>query len=1098
MPDQFDTTVPGLAPPLPLPRTSALQGPPPASPNTDELTLAGTASKLPVFVHTPPPATDRYPHLPGFRVVGELGRGGMGVVYHARQERLNRPAAVKMLLHYDVSDLSDVIRFRSEAEAVAAIAHPHVVKVFESGQHDGRPYFAMEYLPGGTLHARLRKSAPFAPDEAAGLVEKLARAVHAAHALGIVHRDIKPGNVLFDAAGEPRITDFGLAKRTACELTRTQAVMGTPAYMPPEQAAGKAKYVGPAADIYAVGVILYECLAGRTPFASDDSLVLMHQVMADDPPPIRKRVPDTPRDLELICLKCLEKQPTDRYPSADALADDLRRFLAREPVSVRPAGVLERALKWARRRPTAAAAWGLGALAAVLLAFGGTASALAVQAAEARDRADGHARSAEAAKGELEVKAGELASKHELVEAALKDVRAANEVADREHKQVLAGREELVLTRYFRNVAFAYKEAAAGNCLRAVALLDDCPQASRGWEWWHAYRTAHTEVGSGVANGLLIHDAAFTGTGMDLTTAHPDGKVTKFTFAGGQGSQQRVAAEATALHLSADGKRAVAARQWGQEHADGVSVWELGTGKRLAAFPTPKTPCLGWELSADGRRVVFFHGGELGRAFEVDTGKELGRVGGEVEGAVRPALSADGRAGVVSVGKEALVWEVDTGAEVRRVGGDGRRVGAVGLSPDGKTVAVGTDGGGVRFHPTGGTPVTVKRAHVGAVTAIAFSADGKAAATAGDDGAVRVWNPATGEPLFTFRGHGRAMTAVAFHPDGSKLVSCDVAGGFRVWETRHAAPPAAPFFHAPHLKSAFAADRDLGRAFGCDGGRTGTDWTAKDRQFSTVSAPDGGTFAAAALPAVGRAKALATARGEVCLQLAPTETPLLLHTFRGPAVALKFSADSSRLLAAGDGEYRVWEAAGGRPVATVQSVTADPVADISPDGKRVAYRVGKGGIRVVELTDGGRANGYVAHSADDVSLLAFTPDGTGLVVGTRAWGLAEYALNAPRTGDALPPPARRYVGHTSPVTSVGYSPDGNRIAGGAADGSVRVWDVKTGHEAISLTTGGGPVAAVWFTGDGQMLAAQPEGSPPVVFDGSPRPLTIRPDPPKGK
>ncbi|MFY7951957.1 MAG: protein kinase domain-containing protein, partial [Armatimonadaceae bacterium] len=525
-----------------------------------DVTLTGGGGLVAITSTPLPPPRDRLPHVPGYAFECELGRGGMGVVYRAKQERLNRTVAVKMLLHPDGGDASDLLRFRSEAEAVAAIAHPHVVKVFESGQADGRPYFAMEHLPGGTLHARVKANGPFPPDEAAVLVEKLARAVHAAHSIGIVHRDLKPGNVLFDAAGEPKVTDFGLAKRVSCELTRTQAVMGTPAYMPPEQAAGRAKYVGPPADIYALGVILYECLTGTTPFQCEDSLALLNQVIADEPPSIRKKAPGVSRDLELICFKCLEKGPIDRYQTAAELADDLRRFADREPVSVRPAGPIEKVVKWAKRRPTLATAYGLGVLAAVLLLFGGGAAVLAVEAAGARDAAEGHRREAELARDQLASqadvleaarvtadehwKAAELArdalqGKHEQLGSALAGETKAKLALENEHRELVAAREELERARYFANVALAQKEARAGNFLRAADLLDACPDARRGWEWWHAYNTVHLDSASGLA-GILTRDVAFTGHKRNVMTGHDHSLVVRFDFDTGRGTDTLV------------------------------------------------------------------------------------------------------------------------------------------------------------------------------------------------------------------------------------------------------------------------------------------------------------------------------------------------------------------------------------------------------------------------------------------------------------------------------------------------------------------------------------------------------------------------------
>ena len=267
---------------------------------------AGGTTKSP----TPTPAS-----VPGYEILGELGRGGMGVVYKARQVGLDRVVALKMILAGGHAGPKHLARFRAEAEAVAQLQHPNIVQVHEVGEHEGKPFFSMEFCPGGGLDRKLQGT-PLPPAEAARLVETLARAVHAAHQQNVIHRDLKPANVLLGADGTPKVTDFGLAKRLDADkmLSLTGQVLGTPSYMPPEQAAGKTLQVGPAADIYALGAILYECLTGRPPFKAASAIETLLQVVRDDPVPPRRLQSKTPRDLETICLKALAKEPRGGTP----------------------------------------------------------------------------------------------------------------------------------------------------------------------------------------------------------------------------------------------------------------------------------------------------------------------------------------------------------------------------------------------------------------------------------------------------------------------------------------------------------------------------------------------------------------------------------------------------------------------------------------------------------------------------------------------------------------------------------------------------------------------------------------------------------------
>jgi hypothetical protein len=311
---------------------------------------------------------DNRTSFPGYELLEELGRGGMGVVYKARHLGLDRIVALKVVRKGSHSE--GLQRFLREAQALAALQHPNVVQVFDSGEHQDLPFCVMEYVEGGSLAQRLNEG-PLPAKDAARLVEQIAHGIQAVHEKGIIHRDLKPGNILLqmrfttenteNTEKKPKVTDFGLAKRIESEsgLTHSGAVMGTPSYMAPEQAEGLVHDIGSATDVYGLGAILYECLTGRPPFRAANIFETLVQVRSQEPVAVRHLQPKCPRDLETICHKCLRKEANRRYRTVAALADDLQRFLTGRAIRARPVGLLQRAVKWARRRPTAASLTGL-------------------------------------------------------------------------------------------------------------------------------------------------------------------------------------------------------------------------------------------------------------------------------------------------------------------------------------------------------------------------------------------------------------------------------------------------------------------------------------------------------------------------------------------------------------------------------------------------------------------------------------------------------------------------------------------------------------------------------------------------------------------
>jgi serine/threonine-protein kinase len=366
----------------------------------------------------------------GYQILGELGRGGMGVVYKARQRGLHRLVALKMILAANHADETQLARFHTEAEAVARLQHPNIVQIHEVGEQDGLPYFSLEFVDGEPLDKRIA-GIPQAPRQAAQLIETLARAMHFAHQQGIVHRDLKPANILMTQDGIPKITDFGLAKRLEGDdssQTKSGTILGTPSYMAPEQARGDIRMVGPLSDLYALGSILYELLTGRPPFRGANPMDTVTRVTRDDPVPPARVQPKTPLDLETICLKCLQKEPARRYADCFELAEDLRRFLTGEPILARPVGHIERLWRWCRRNPTLAAAAAAILSLLLVVSVGSTWAAIVIRAEKEL-----------AQQNELKAKASETIAQEQ------KAIAEKNEQKARTSEKLAEGQAELAL-----------------------------------------------------------------------------------------------------------------------------------------------------------------------------------------------------------------------------------------------------------------------------------------------------------------------------------------------------------------------------------------------------------------------------------------------------------------------------------------------------------------------------------------------------------------------------------------------------------------------------------------------------------------------------
>jgi predicted Zn finger-like uncharacterized protein len=616
--------------------------------------------------------------VPGYEILGELGRGGMGVVYKARQAKLGRVVALKMILSGAHAGEADLARFRTEAEAIARLQHPNIVQVFEVGEHGGLPFFSLEFCDGGSLEKKLNGT-PLPPKEAAALVETLARAMDAAHQRGVIHRDLKPANVLLAEDGAPKITDFGLAKKLdEASQTASGAVMGTPSYMAPEQVGGKS---GASADVYALGAILYECLTGRPPFKAATALDTMMQVAADEPVPPTQLQPRTPRDLETICLKCLRKEPAKRYASAAVLAEDLRRWRDGEPIAARPSGRGERLLKWVRRRPAAAALLAVSA-GAVL----GVIVVIDAARREANDRsreADERSRTESALRG-----AAEEAQRHLADEQA-----ETRRQLDRTRRLLLAG-------QVARAAPLVEREPA-----RALALLRDrdaCPTDLRDFVWGYYHRLANRDLGTLTGHAGAISALALSADGRTLASAGPDGEggtqvmLWDVATARSQGAFRCGGEDASALAFSPGGQLLAVA----VNVPVAVTLWRVDDPARGRPLAAPPPIVKAVAFTADGNLVTA--AGQGVKVWDVASGTAHASWDGAPgrrgyvfapSDSVWAGFAADGRRVATAEPRPkspARVFDVVAGKQIIEVANDGM-LSAMALSPDGRWLELGRE-----------------------------------------------------------------------------------------------------------------------------------------------------------------------------------------------------------------------------------------------------------------------------------------------------------------------------------------------------------------------------------------------------------------------
>jgi WD40 repeat protein len=881
----------------------------------------------------------------------------------------------------------------------------------------------------GCLAAKVQ-AGPLPPREAAHLTEQVARAVAYAHQRGVIHRDLKPANILLDHEGHPKITDFGLARMAASDshLTASGQIVGTPGYMPPEQAAGTGERIGPAVDVYALGATLYCLLTGRPPFQAASVVETLKQVLEQEPVPPRQLDAGVPRDLETICLKCLHKEPARRYPSAGALAADLRRFRAGEPIVARPVGRVERCWRWCRRNPVVA-----GLTAVVLVSFVGGFAGVAWNYWKA-------------------------------------------ETARREQETTL----------YFQRITLAHRELTANitNPQRAEELLDLCPPERRGWEWYYLKRLWRVEpVVLRDPGNEEVYGVAFSRGGERLAAACGDGAIRVWdpkshrvlaTLRGHRSAVVSVAFSPT------DRNRLASA---GTDRT--LRLWDLTTGKEVfkplpggeTTLPIGRGQSV--TFSPDGRLLAAMSDGGTIGVWDVATGRlRYGLSGHAARASV--AFSPDGRRlatgnffGIVRI------WDADTGEAIATLPGEHiHSVGGLAFSPDGRTLAVGYFDRVIDlWDAESGKPLRRLGAHTGLVLGLAYSPDGRLA-SASEDRTLRLWDPATGQEVLQLRGHTDACTGLAFSADGRFLASTGRDRTVRLWD---ASPVTGDEGQEPHTLTgqthevwdvAISPDGTRIASAGLDplvrvrdaktGEVTRTFRDITGAVFSLAFSPDGRRLAAAGVNAGGSKPFVVIVwdarTGESALTLGPVSREVF---------AIAFSPDGRLLaLGSGDGTVTLWDAVTCKMIGRLGKHDRE-VRGLAfrRDGRRLASASNDGSIKVWDVTTARGSHPPQTLRRSDVAVwaVAFSPDGRRLAA---VGGDGQLTLWDTDTGHAVGSVSGQF---SCQGVLVAFAPNGRWVASAAQDCTVKLWDSTTLAPIHTFRGHMGPVRCLAVSRDGKFL-----------------------------
>ena len=724
-----------------------------------------------------------------YELIEMIARGGMGVVYRARQKSLHREVALKMILSGQLASEQEVQRFQSEAKAAAHLRHPNIVTVHEVGEMDGRHFYSMEFVRGQHLGDRMQQC-PLQPKQAVLYLIKIARAVHFAHQNGIVHRDLKPQNILLDKHDEPRITDFGLAKRMDLEgdLTLTGTVIGSPAYMAPEQAQGKQHSVGPLADVYALGALFYCMLAGRPPFQAVTPLETLKQVTDSNPQSLRQINHEIPIDLETICLKCLEKEPGHRYESAEELACELERWLSNEPILARRSTTRERIQKWTRRNPV------LTSMSALVLLMGMV--ALAVISWQLRQTRSALAKAEQLIVAEATARAREM--KPYLTMSH--DGPVSSVAFSKDGQRILSSSYDHSARIWNARTGEVVRELVGHTGVVGKAVFSPDDQQVMTLSFDTHFRYPHLSPTDEL--GVTTRIPRFGDKTVRVWNTDSGEPIARF-----QHPNQVVDAD-----FSPDGKHVVTA-SW--DHLG--RIWDVETGREIHSLAYHQAALLSARFSPDGTQVVTTSSGSdyqitihpgggggstssvyekhLASIWDAETGKTLGFVENQSRNGIffaRPRssrsvmeYSKDGKWLLVAGAhpSNGILWNVRKQRVERVFKGHTTEMTGARFSADGtKAISYGADRNARIWDVASGEQTALLAAHKETILWAEFSIDGNLVVTASGDGTARVWDASSGVGISVLKGHADKVYQARFSPDGLRVVTASEDGTLRLWD----------------------------------------------------------------------------------------------------------------------------------------------------------------------------------------------------------------------------------------------------------------------------------------------------------------------------